>query len=132
MLEASGAPAIVTRALIVPPTSRVGPITAAELAEVQDSSPFKGKYDIAIDRDSAFEMLQARTQQHASGAAVDASQDGGLLSQIGSGLQGLFHPKGRRMSIGEAAMRSAATSVTRDVTNAVTKAILRNLTGGMK
>jgi len=135
MLEASGAPAIVTRALIVPPASRVGPITAAELAEVQDSSPFKGKYDIAIDRESAFEILQARAQQHASGAPVggqNGSQDGGLLSQIGSGLQGLFHPKGRRMSIGEAAMRSAATSVTRDVTNAVTKAILRNLTGGMK
>ena len=131
MLEESGAPAIVSRALIAPPASRVGTITAAELAEVQDSSPFKGKYDIAIDRESAFEILQARTQQHASGAPV-GGQNGGVLSQIGAGLEGLFRPKGRRMSIGEAAVRSAATSVTRDVTNAVTKAILRNLTGGMK
>ena len=131
MLEESGAPAIVSRALIAPPASRVGTITAAELAEVQDSSPFKGKYDIAIDRESAFEILQARTQQHASGAPV-GGQNGGVLSQIGAGLEGLFRPKGRRMSIGEATVRSAATSVTRDVTNAVTKAILRNLTGGMK
>src|SRR6202007_1197125 len=41
MLEGSGTPAMVTRAKIAPPASRVGPITDAELAEVQDSSPFK-------------------------------------------------------------------------------------------
>ena len=72
MMEESGAPAIVSRDLIAPPASRVGPITAAELAEVQASSPFKGKYDVAVDRESAFEILQARAQQRATGAPVGA------------------------------------------------------------
>ena len=74
MLEASGTPAMVTRAKIAPPASRVGPITDSELAEVQDSSPFKGKYDVAVDRESAFEILQARAQGRTSGAPVGSGE----------------------------------------------------------
>ena len=63
----------------------------------------------------------------------DGANDGGLLSQIGSGLEGLFQPaKGRRMSVGQAVVRSAATSAARSVGNAITRSILRGLTGGMK
>ena len=91
MLEASGTPAMVTRAKIAPPALRVGPITDAELAEVQASSPFKGKYDVAIDREFAFEILQAKAQGRTSGPPVRSNEEqGGLLSQIGASLQDLF------------------------------------------
>lgn len=132
MLEDNGAPAMVTRALIAPPASRVGPITAAELQEVQDSSPFKGKYDTPVDRQSAFEILQARAQQRASGAPVGANDDSGVLSKIGSGLEDLFRPQGKRMSIGQAVVRSATTSVARTVGGAIAREILRGITGAMK
>jgi uncharacterized protein len=138
MLEDKGAPSMVERALIAPPATSVGPITPAELAQVQAMSPFKGKYDATLDRESAFEILQARAQGLATGGPVAqgepqaGGQDGGILSQISAGFEGLFRPRGRRMSVGEAVVRSAATSITRDVTNAVTKAILRNITGGLK
>jgi uncharacterized protein len=133
MLEASGTPAMVTRAKIAPPASRVGPITDAELAEVQASSPFKGKYDVAIDRESAFEILQAKAQGRTSGPPVGSNEEqGGLLSQIGAGLQDLFRSKGKRPSIAQSAMRSAATSAARSVGSAIAKEILRGVTGGMK
>jgi DNA helicase HerA-like ATPase len=133
MLEASGAPSVVTRDLIAPPSTRVGPITAEELKQVQESSPLQGRYDTAVDRESAFEILQARVQGRTTGAPVaEGGDQGSLLSQIGAGLGGLFQPRGRRMSVGEAVVRSAATSLSRDVTNAVTKAILRGITGGTK
>jgi DNA helicase HerA-like ATPase len=133
MLEASGTPAMVTRAKIAPPASRVGPITDAELAEVQASSPFKGKYDVAIDRESAFEILQAKAQGRTSGAPVGSNEEeGGLLSQIGAGLQNLFRSQGKRPSIAQSAIRSAATSAARSVGSAIAKEILRGVTGGMK
>ncbi len=134
MLEGSGAPAMVTRVRIAPPQSRVGPITDSELQEVQDSSPFKDKYDQTVDRESAFEILQARAQGRTSGAPVgsDAPQEGGLLSKIGSGLGDLFHSQGKRPSVAQSALRSAATSAARTVGTAVAREILRGITGGMK
>ena len=134
MLEAAGTPAMVTRAKIAPPASRVGPITDSELAEVQDSSPFKGKYDVAVDRESAFEILQARAQGRTSGAPVGSGEpEGGLLSQIGSGLEDLFRTtKGKRPSVAQSAIRSAATSAARTVGSAIAREILRGITGGVK
>ncbi len=132
MLEENGAPAMVTRVKIAPPTTRVGPITAAELAEVQDSSPFKGKYDTSIDRVSAFEILQQRAQSRTSGAPVGAGDDSGILSKIGSGLEDLFKPQGKRMSLGQAVVRSATTSVARTVGSTIAREILRGITGGLK
>jgi DNA helicase HerA-like ATPase len=133
MLEGSGQPAMVERVKIAPPASRVGPITDAELAEVQESSPFKGKYDQALDRESAFEILQKRAQERTSGAKVGQNEgEGGVFSQIGASLEGLFRPKGNRPSIIQSAIRSAATSAARSAGSAIAKEILRGITGGMK
>ena len=60
MLEKGGTPAVVSRSLIAPPGSRVGPITAEERAAVIAASPLRGKYDVTIDRESAFEVLNRR------------------------------------------------------------------------
>ncbi len=48
-LEGNGTPAIVERAMIRPPTARIGPITADERKAIMAKSPVKGKYDTAID-----------------------------------------------------------------------------------
>lgn len=59
-LDAKGAPTIVQRTLIRPPSSRMGPSTDAERAAVQAQSPVALKYDTAIDRESAYEILTGR------------------------------------------------------------------------
>ena len=63
MLEKGGTPAVVSRSLIAPPGSRVGPITPDERAAVMAASPLRGKYDVTIDRESAFEVLNRRGTQ---------------------------------------------------------------------
>jgi DNA helicase HerA-like ATPase len=68
MLEAKGAPGIVERTLVRPPSSRLGPISEEERRAVLLASPVAGKYDAARDRESAFELLQARAAQAASEA----------------------------------------------------------------
>ena len=72
LLEEKGVPAMVSRALIRPPCSRVGPITAAERAETLAASPVAGKYDAALNRESAAELLAARAD--AAGRQAEAQR----------------------------------------------------------
>jgi DNA double-strand break repair helicase HerA and related ATPase len=76
MLERKGIPGVVQRTLIRPPSSRLGPIDDATRAAVIAASPFIGKYETAVDRDSAFEKLQRRAEAAARGAeAAEAAQE---------------------------------------------------------
>ena len=60
VLDARGMPTPVERTLIRPPQSRLGPLTPAERAEHMARSPLAGRYDTAVDRESAHELLAAR------------------------------------------------------------------------
>merc|ERR1711969_69418 len=68
MLQKKGVPGIVQRTLIRPPSSQLGPITVAERKDALAASPLAGKYDTAIDRHSAYEMLKARATAAAEAA----------------------------------------------------------------
>ena len=68
-LDDGGAPTPVARTLIAPPESRIGALTADERAERVKRSPFAGKYDGVVDRESAYERLKARAEQEAAAAA---------------------------------------------------------------
>src|SRR6201986_999430 len=76
-LEGGGTPTMVERVMIRPPTARIGPITPEERKAIIDNSPVKGKYDTAIDAESAYEILQKRVAGAA--APAEGSPDGGLL-----------------------------------------------------
>lgn len=65
-LQEDGAPSVVQRTLVKPPRSRLGPVTAKERAIINSVSPHDGKYDEAVDRESAEEVLAAK--------AVDAAE----------------------------------------------------------
>jgi DNA helicase HerA-like ATPase len=79
-LEAKGAPGIVERTLIRPPSSQVGPIDAAARAAVIAGSPLKGKYETMIDRESAYEKLRARAE--AAAKSAESSETGKLSEQV--------------------------------------------------
>jgi len=68
MLMKKGVPGIVERTLIRPPSSQLGPITAAERKAVMAGSDMAGKYDAVKDRVSAYEILAKRAGQAAAEA----------------------------------------------------------------
>ncbi len=72
LLQADGSPTPVERTLIKPPASRVGPITPAERAVMIGTDAIGDKYDTPVDRESAEELLAAKTQ--AAGAAAAAAK----------------------------------------------------------
>jgi DNA helicase HerA-like ATPase len=122
-LEGNGTPAVVERVMVRPPSARIGPITPEERKTIMDGSPVKGKYDTAIDAESAYEVLQKRVAGTA--ATADAPAEGGILGQIGSIVGTVFGtntPRGR-MSTGQVVARS----VTRTVTNKVVGGIVADL-----
>jgi len=67
-LDEEGAPSIVQRTLIKPPRSRLGPVNAKERAIIQSVSPFAGKYDEAVNRESAEEVLAQKARDAAETA----------------------------------------------------------------
>lgn len=67
-LMEDGAPSVVQRTLIAPPRSRLGPVTDKERAIVNSISPLDGKYDTAVDRESAEEVLAAKAADAAATA----------------------------------------------------------------
>jgi hypothetical protein len=72
-LDAKGVPLPVQRCLIRPPASRMGAITPAERGTVMGMSPVAGRYDEALDRESAFEMLTGRVAAGAQTAPADTA-----------------------------------------------------------
>src|SRR5262245_18901093 len=59
-LDTKGVPEPVERCFVAPPRGRIGPATDAERAAALKASPLAGKYDRAVDRESAYEVLNGR------------------------------------------------------------------------
>ena len=74
VLQEDGSPSIVQRTLMAPPRSRLGPVEPKERAIIKSISPVEGKYDTAIDRESAEEVLEARGQAAAASAQTAKAQ----------------------------------------------------------
>ncbi|MEH3158953.1 MAG: DUF853 family protein [Sphingomonas taxi] len=75
LLQPDGSPSPVERTLIKPPASRVGPVTPPERAVMIQTDAIGAKYDTAIDRESAEEILAAKTQEAAASAAATRAAD---------------------------------------------------------
>ncbi len=65
-LRERGVPSVVERTLIRPPGSRIGPASQDERRAVLAQSPVAGRYDRAVDRTSAYEILSERAARAAS------------------------------------------------------------------
>jgi len=129
-LEAKGVPGIVERTLIRPPSSQVGPIDPAIRAQLIAASPLKGKYDSALDRDSAYEMLRRRADAAASEAAEAAPQSG--PAGAGDASDGLTRARrygggGGGVAAGRGAAPRAGASRSDSVTDAFAKSFARQL-----
>jgi DNA helicase HerA-like ATPase len=66
-----GAPSPVERTRVGPPRSRVGPITPGERMDVINASPFAGKYEEVVDRESAHELLALKREERADQAEAE-------------------------------------------------------------
>ena len=74
-LDEKGTPNIVERAKVLFPLSQIGAITEAQRDQIIKSSRIYGRYDTMIDRESAFEVLLAESEEAASQAPLEEESD---------------------------------------------------------
>lgn len=74
VLQADGSPSPVERTLIRPPRSRVGPVTPVERGVLIETDIVGDRYDSAIDRESAAELLGAKAEEAVAAAAAAKAQ----------------------------------------------------------
>jgi DNA helicase HerA-like ATPase len=130
-LEGNGVPAMVERVVIRPPTGRIGPITPEERKAIMDASPVKGKYDTAVDAESAYEILQARLSGTA--ATAGGSAGGGILGRIGEIAASIFgtNVTRGRMSTGQLIARNITRSVTNKVVGGMVADVGKSVGGSI-
>ena len=141
-LDAHGRPNITERAMIVPPSSQLGPITDAERAKIIANTTLAGHYETPIDRESAYEKLKGRadtkqpdtTITRTTGPARQAPtqvEEQGALSEI---LFGRTGPRGGKQTKGvvESVASSAARAIGSELGRQVLRGVLGSILGGGK
>jgi len=136
LLDEKGRPCVTERAFVLPPGSRIGPITAEERKALVAGSLVAGAYDEPVDRESAYEKLKGRAAASGDAAQIlaqkqakdSAGADGGALSDLIFGHTG---PRGgHHEGLAEMAARSAARSVGSAVGRQIIRGVLGSLLGG--
>jgi len=77
VLSPKGVPTPLAATRLLPPDSRMAPLTPAEIASVVAASPLATRYNQAVDRESAYEIITARlANAHAAAATAAAPAPG--------------------------------------------------------
>ncbi|HZQ62967.1 MAG TPA: helicase HerA-like domain-containing protein [Casimicrobiaceae bacterium] len=128
-LDEKGRPGIVQRAYVLPPSSRIGPITPDERKAVMQQSPVAGVYDVSVDRESAYERLQSRASRPAASGATASGETGTVGERIRDSLDGLLTGSGRKDSLVEALAKSAVRSIGSSVGREIVRGVLGSMLG---
>ncbi len=123
-LGEGGVPSPVERAKVCPPRSRLGAVTPEERAATVQRSPFRGRYEEVVDRESAYERLTARTQEAAATAASEA--------QAKADAKAAKAPARQADTVWEAAAKSAVRAASSEVGRSIGKQLLRGLLGSLQ
>jgi len=129
-LDEKGRPSMVERVYILPPASRIGPITPDERKAVMAASPVAGAYEKTVDRESAYERLKGRVV--ASTETSTSPAGGGFMGSVKDSLGGLMTGSGRKDSLVEAMAKSAARTVGSSVGREIVRGVLGSLLGGRR
>jgi hypothetical protein len=136
-LDEKGTPAVVERALVCPPRSQIGAITPEQRREIIASSLVAGVYENLVDRESAYELLQARTSQAAAQSAAPATE---LSAGTGVApaaparpwydIPGVTTRSGRSDSLMETVAKTAVRTVGVAVGRQLVRGLMGSLSGG--
>ncbi|MBK8399749.1 MAG: DUF853 family protein [Propionivibrio sp.] len=142
-LDEKGRPNVVERAFIMPPASRIGPLTAEERQGVIKGSLVYGVYETVLDRESAYEKLKNKQAgetaptpaANAAPAPAPAQSNapasgGGWLGGLGDLIGGSSGSGGRNKG-GDSMIEMAAKSAARTIGSQVGREIIRGVLGSI-
>jgi DNA helicase HerA-like ATPase len=141
MLDENGSPQIVERAKILPPRSQIGAIAPEQRKQIISSSVLAGHYENAVDRESAYEKLQARAGEKAqtagappvtAGASATEGTQPSLLAEALGTATAAFQPTiGPRGGVHDSLATSMARSAMRAASSQIGRQLVRGILGGI-
>ena len=142
-LDEKGTPAIVERAKILFPLSQIGAITPEQRTELINRSRLYGRYDHPIDRESAYEIITAATEEAErqkaeieaaaeaeKQAAIQAKEDARAAKEAEK--EAKEKAKKAKNSIASKVLKSVLTAVTGVAAAAAADAVTSKVTGTKK
>jgi hypothetical protein len=125
-LDAQGTPTVVERVKVRLPATRLGPLQAMERQQIMLASPHAGKYETAVDAQSAYEVLGAKQQQAQKAAPMPQSpapRQNAPAPRTPPMRRGRL-PDTMGEVIAKSVLRAASTSVGRQVGNQIVRGVL--------
>jgi len=125
-LDKEGIPTQVERILIRPPESRIGPMNENEREEQITRSPYRGRYDMPLDRESAYEMLQRRAEL----ASEQGEREEAQIKKQKNSTRKTSSRRSNRQSTAEAFIKSTARTIGSQLGRRIVRGILGSLFKG--
>ncbi|WP_139853123.1 helicase HerA-like domain-containing protein [Acinetobacter pullicarnis] len=126
-LDEQGTPQIVERGMIMPPRSAFTPIHADERQKLMQQSLVAGVYEQAVDRDSAYEMLQRKVNESAQQQLLEnEAKQQEVLAKQHAKEQERFEREQQKEAERQAKDRS---KLTEDIVSTFAKSAARSLGG---
>ena len=122
VLQENGVPSIVEKTLICPPHSLIGPAPEGTHQQIIRNSPFNGRYDELVDRESAYEILTVRAEKADKIKASEAH----LQAQVKL-ANSTKKRASSRQSVGEAFAKTMARSVASRIGTQIVRGLLGSL-----
>jgi len=142
-LDDKGRPTETERVFVVPPGSQIGPISAEQRKALRDNSLVAGVYEQLLDRESAYEILKAKSASldaavasaagmpQQMGTSEQAPSSGGLMGSMSTLLFGTDGPRGgHRDGIAQLVVKSAVRTVGSSIGREIVRGVLGSLLGG--
>ena len=126
-LDDKGIPGIVDQTLIRPPCSRMGTVTPEERRSAIAASPLTGRYDQAVDRELAYEVLKKRADDEL--ARHDAARRQAEAEATARSSASAASPARGRSR--QTPMEAMVTSAVRTIGSQIGRQIVRGLLGSI-
>jgi DNA helicase HerA-like ATPase len=131
-LDSKGRPCMTERVFVAPPASQLGPVSNAQRQGLMQNSLVAGVYEKSVNRESAYEVLRARTETAHGAATVTAAGAGPVTGGMMGGLNSLlFGSTGPRGGQHEGLAQVLAKSALRSMGSTVGREIIRGVLGGI-
>ena len=136
-LDEKGRPSVTERVYVLPPASKIGPITPEQRKALQANSIVAGAYEKTLDRESAYEKIKVHAAERLeAGKSNSKTTAEEKASANGGGIMGgindvLFGKTGPRGGIHDGLAQTMVKSAVRTIGSSVGRQIIRGVLGGI-
>ena len=132
-LDEKGRPSVTERVYVLPPASKIGPITPEQRKALQADSIVAGAYEKTIDRESAHELIKGRVATKLEEAAKTKADDDSMMGGLKDILFGKTGPRGgQHDGVAQIVVKSAMRTIGSSVGREIIRGVLGGIFGGRR